>query len=119
MSGDFLIYIMVNARMKRKNIKNNQSLNMNLENISKKLGLCNIEDTKNPKRDIIDKLNNCMNDICNPIYQIGIKIVSKKINFETSTAREILEGYLEIKLDEKYIDYFSNIQTKKDKRGRK
>lgn len=118
MAGDMLIYILQQARQNIMKISNGHPFNVKMSTLALKMGLPLIDDTKNPKRDIMERLRKCIEDVASSTAD-DIEIAVHPEKTFHSSVEWIEESYISVKLKNEYRDYFQHINTKTASNGGK
>ena len=107
------------ARQNCESIKGNGCFRIKMSTVQSKLGLPDIQDSKNPTTQIIEPIENAISEI--EEYQAKINTETDYIKItpilhDKYSYRSYLEnGYLEIEIAGKYAEKFAEIAANKDK----
>ena len=107
------------ARQNCERIKGNGCFRIKMSTVQSKLGLPDIQDSKNPTTQIIEPIENAISEI--EEYQAKINTETDYIKItpilhDKYSYRSYLEnGYLEIEIAGKYAEKFAEIAANKDK----
>ena len=119
-ASELLYYIFFIARQQTKGIKERGYFSIGMRAIQQAIHLPDEEETKNPKRDIKDEIENAVNEIeeTHRIHYEGdedLLFLSLEYQDEWDIKRFLDEGYLQVNLSGTFSAQFTAIETNKIK----
>lgn len=109
---DLTYYIFYLARQHMKDIKENGKFTIGMRAIQAQLNIPDAKDTMNPRRDIIDAIENAITEIEEASHTKDFTITPY---YKDDTATAFLNGYIEIGISGDYAISFNNLQSRIEK----